>query len=134
MSTPLALIARSARMLGFRTALDAGGAKALFYTGTKPAQPGHATSETLLGTVLLASPCGALSEFEDLALLTVSVPLTTLAVASGEIGFVRLANGSGQVFLDVAAGLVGSGAPAIVNVAQVFTGGEIRLISCVLAD
>lgn len=134
MSTPLSLIARSARMLGFRNAMDAGGAKALFYTGTKPAKPSLTTSETLLGTMLLPSPCGALSSLEDLALLELTVPQTILAVASGEIGFIRLTNGAGGVFLDLVVGLVGSGAPAIVNVAQVFSGGEIQLISCTLAD
>ena len=143
MSTALALIARTARLSGLRTALDVGGARLLFYTGLPPATTGATTAETLLGTALLSNPCGALgqtvvSPTSTLATLTMTVPKTTTAVASGVIGWVRMANGvggaAGEGFIDLPAGLVDSGAPAILNVMQVFAGGEIQLLSCVLAE
>ena len=139
MSTPLSLVARTARMLGLRDAVDVGGARMLFYTGLPPANASLPTTETLLGTLLLSTPCGVLGQLvisstSTLATLTMAVPKTGMAVASGLIGWVRIANGALDGFMDLPAGLTGFDAPIIVNVAQVFTGGEIQLISCVLAE
>ena len=134
MTVPLSLVARTARMLGMRDALDVGGAKMLFYTGLIAATPDTATTETLLARVVLGTPSGALGEDAGLATLTLVVPQTILAINSGLIGWLRLVNGVGQGFLDLPVGLVNSGAPAILNVLQVFTGGEFQLISCILAE
>ena len=140
MTTPLSLLARRARLHGLREDLDAGGAQIEFYTGTPPSEPDLAAAETLLATMALAAPCGALGQVgatqtaRSLATLTLTVPQTVLAVASGVIGWLRLTNGAEQGFIDLPVGLVGSGAPALVNAVQVFTGGEIQLVSCVLAE
>lgn len=134
MTVPLSLVARKARMLGMRDAMDVGGAKMLFYTGAIAATPDTATTETLLSRVVLSAPSGALGEDAGLATLTLVVPQTILAINSGLIGWLRLVNGIGQGFLDLPVGLVNSGAPAILNVLQVFTGGEFQLISCILAE
>lgn len=121
-------------MLGLRDALDADGARMQAYTGLPPANPSLETTETLLGTIFLSAPCGALGQSAGLATLTMAVPKTGMAVASGVIGWLRLTNGALDGFIDLPVGLTGSGAPAIVNVAQVYTGGEIQLISCILAE
>lgn len=134
MTTPLSLIARKARMLGLRDALDVDGARMQAYTGVPPASPSLATAEVLLGTILLSAQCGVLGQSAGLATLTMAVPKTDMAVASGVIGWLRLTNGALEGFIDLPVGLPGSGAPAIVNVAQVFTGGEIQLISCIFAE
>jgi uncharacterized membrane protein len=137
MTTALSLIARKAEMLGLRIGLDTGGAKVLFYTNTPPVLPDTATTETLLGTITLAAPCGTLGESgvapaPVYATLTITVPQVAAAVATGIIGWVRFTNGAGNGFMDLPVGVAGSGMPVIVNVLQVYANGEIRLASCVL--
>lgn len=133
MTTPLSLIARKAELTGLRNALDVGGAMLKFYTNSMPAKPEEVTSETLLGTILLAETSGTVGNAADLATLTLTVPQVTTAATTGVLGFVRLTNGAGDVFMDLAAGVAGSGMPVIVNVLQVYTGGEMQLVSCVIA-
>ena len=139
MTTPLSLIARKGRMLGLRDALDIGGAKLLFYPNLPPAKPDTVTAETLLGTLVLAAPCGVLGQSgvapdPIFATLTITTPRVVSASATGVVGWVRLVNGAGDGFMDMLAGLAGSGAPVIVNVLQVFQNGELQLVSCVLSE
>lgn len=139
MTTPLSLIARNGRMSGLRAALDIGGAKLLFYTNLPPAKPDDVTAETLIGTLALAAPCGVLGQSGVapaplFATLTLTTPRVVAASATGVVGWVRLVNGAGDGFLDLLVGLAGSGAPAIVNVLQVFQNGELQLVSCVLSE
>ena len=131
MSTPLSLIGRKAQMLGLRTGLDAGSVR--YYTGVPPSTPSLGTAESLLASVALSAPCGVVGDASGLATLTLTLPLVTLSTLSGEIGFVRLVDSAGNGFLDLPVGLVNSGKPAILNATQVFTGGEIQLLSCTLA-
>lgn len=134
MSIALTLAARKARMTGLRNQIDLGTGQFLFYTGTPPATPDLAADATLLGTIVLAVPCGALGESATQALLTFTVPQFVLAIASGVIGWVRIANAAGDKFMDLPCGLSASAAPVILSALQVFTGGEIRLLSAVLAE
>lgn len=133
MTTPLSLIARKAELTGLRNALDVGAGKALFYTGAPPALPDSPSEGTLLGTIELATPSGSISDSGGLALLTLATPQTTLAVATGVVGFVRLVNGAGDGFMDLPVGLEGSGQPVIVNTTQVYLLGDLKLVSCVIA-
>lgn len=135
MTTPLSLIARKAEINGLRDALDVGGATMLFYTNAPPALPDDTTAETLLGTIALATPCGTLGETGTgpiYALLSLTVPQSTLASATGIIGWARLVNGAGDGFMDLPVGLTGSGMPVIISSQQVYAGGEIRLVSCLI--
>jgi hypothetical protein len=135
MTTPLSLIARKAEMAGLRAGLDAGGAGVLFYTGVPTALPDMPTAEVLLGSLPLASPCGTLGEAGTgpfFATLSITVPQVVLASATGVIGWVRFVDGAGNGFIDLLAGLEGSGAPVIVNATQVYAGGELRLVSCLI--
>lgn len=134
MTTPLSLIARKAHLTGLRDGVDVGGARLLFYTNAPPATPDTATTESLLGTIALASPSGAIGQSGTLATWTLTTPQVASATASGIIGWARLVNGAGNGFMDMLAGLAGSGAPVIVNVAQVYTGGEIQLVSCLVSE
>lgn len=133
-ATPLSLIGRQASLTGIRNGLDVGGGRALCYTGTPPDSAADTPAGALLGTVLLASTSGAVATSGALATLTLAMPRTAMATASGEIGFIRLADGSGTGYLDARAGVEGSGMPAIVNVTQVYAGGEIQLLSFVIAQ
>lgn len=132
MTTPLSLAARLARITATRTVLDGGSAR--FHSGALPATPDTAIAEPPLATVPLAAPTsGAVSDVDGFATLTLT-PVSALASAMGQVGFVRLADASGNGVMDLAAGLEGSGAPAIVNTLNVFTGGEVSLISCVIDE
>lgn len=133
MTTPLSLIGRKAELLGLRDALDAGGAALLFYPNTPSALPDDATAEVLIGAINLATPSGAIGQSGMLATLTLTIPQVASAANTGVIGWARLVNGAGNGFLDLLAGLAGSGAPVIVNTLQVYAGGEIQLLSCVIA-
>lgn len=135
MTTPLSLIARKAELQGLRDALDAGGAKMLFYTNAPTGLPDDTTAEALLGTIVLATPCGTLGETGAgpvFATLSLTVPQPIMAGTTGVIGWARLANGAGDGFMDLPVGLPGSGMPVIVNTQQVYAGGEIRLVSCLI--
>ena len=133
MSEALSLIARQACLTGLQNALDAGGGRALFFAGAPPDTPADTPAGALLGTVLLASTSGTVGASGALATLTLAVPRVAAATASGDIGFMRLADGAGNGFRDVVAGVDGSGALAVLNSTQVFAGGEIQLTACVLA-
>lgn len=133
MTTPLSLIARKAELTGLRNALDIGGAKVLFYTGTVPPLPDDPTAETLIGTIPLSATSGVVGASALLATLTLTVPQVAPAAATGQIGFVRLVNGAGVGFMDLPAGVAGSGMPVIVNATLVYAGGELQLVSCVIA-
>lgn len=133
MTTQLSLIARKAELTGLRNALDVGGAKALFYTGAPPATADLPTSEALIGTIALAATSGIVGEAGALAILTLTVPQVAPASSTGLIGFVRLVNGAGSGFMDLPVGLAGEGQPVTVNAAQVYAGGELQLVSCVIA-
>jgi hypothetical protein len=133
MSTPISLKGRKGRLLGLRDTWDLGGeASMLFYTGVPPATPDTATPATLLGEIEFASPSGLVGESGNLATLTLTVPRVTLASASGLIGWVRIVDAAGDGYLDLLA--AESDAPVIINAAQVFAGGEIQLLSCVLSE
>lgn len=134
MSTPLSLLARKGRMSGLRDAIDLQGGEVLFYTNLPPVSPDTATLETLLGILPLGIPCGVVGNSGGFATLTFVVPQITLAVASGFIGWLRVTDGNGAGMLDLLCGLPGSGQAAIINAVQVFTGGEIRLTSCVFGE
>lgn len=137
MTTPLSLLGRKAQLLGLRDAIDVGGGKALFYAGLPPATPDEVTAEALLGTLALATPSGVVGNSGPLATLTLTTPRVAAASGSGAVGWVRLTNAAGDGFMDLLAGLAGlagSGAPVIVNLTQVYAGGELQLISCVIAE
>lgn len=131
--TPLSLIARKGELLGLRDALDAGGAALRFYPNTPPALPDTATAEVLIGTIALAVPSGAVGQSGALATLTLTTPRAAPAAVTGVIGWARLVNGAGDGFMDLPVGLAGSNLPVIVNATQVYAGGELQLISCVIS-
>ena len=139
MSTPLSLLARQARLLALRDLMDVGGAGMQFYTGDAvPDTPETATTETLLGTVTLATPSGAISSIGATATLALTVPRTNAAIATGSIGWVRFIDGAGAGVMDLQVGKVGvqytPPRPVLVSDLQVYAGGELQLISCVISE
>lgn len=142
MSTPLSLSMRQARLLATRDHLDVGGGELWFYTLpdplTIPATPETATTETLLGVIPLAGPSGAIGASGTVATLTLTVPRAAPAGVTGLIGFVRLMDGAGNSHLDLLVGKSGvtydPPRPVLVSDLQVYSGGELQLLSCVISE
>ena len=134
MTVPLSLAARQARLTALRDFIDSGGALLRFYSGTAPAKPEDATAQTLLGTIALASPCGAIGASAATATLSVSVPRVNACDVSGVVGWVRFCKGDGTGVLDVAVVEAPAGGAVVLSDTQVYAGGELQLISCVISE
>ena len=142
MTTPLSLAARQARVLALRDLLDVGGAKLRFYTLADatplPATPETATTETLLGVMALAAPSGSIGAVGNVARLTMTVPRTTTALDTALVGMVRFVDGAGASHMDLRVGKVGEvytpARSVLLSDLQVYTGGELQLISCVISE
>lgn len=132
MSALLSLAARQARLLALRGLLD-GGAMRL-YPNVPPATPETASTEVLLGTVALPSPAGAIGASGAMATLTLTTPLVTAVGTTGVIGWVRFCDSAGAGVMDLPAGGIGSGLPVVVSNTQVYAGGEVQLLTCVIAE
>lgn len=132
MSVLLSLAARQARLLALRGLLDGGAVRA--YTNVPPATPETASTETLLGTVALPNPAGAIGASGAIATLTLTTPLVTSVDATGVIGWVRFVDSTGTGVLDLPAGGVGSGMPVVLSNTQVYAGGEVHLLTCVISE
>lgn len=141
MSTPLSLAARLTRMLALRDLLDTGGARLEFYTLDEadplPTTPETTTTETLLGNMALAAPSGSVGYVGYVAKLTMTVPRTTTALDTALVGMVRFVDGAGDSHLDLRVGKVGEvydpPRSVLLSDLQVYTGGELQLISCVIS-
>ena len=126
MSSPLSLAGKRAELTGLRNVLWG----VRFYTGLPPSSPDDTPTDVLLGEVVLASPSGVVALP---AVLEVTCPQIANAATSGILGWVRFVDAAGDGLLDVRAGLSAAGHPAVVNVVQVYEGGELQLISCTLS-
>lgn len=132
MSVPLSLAIRQARLLAVRDAMAA----LWFYTGTYPATPETATAETKLAVDTLAAPAGAIGASGYVGTLTLTVPRVSAAIADGVIGWVRVVDAAGAGIMDLPVVAVGTAGtwPVIASVLQVFTGGELQLLSFVISE
>ncbi|MGQ0708687.1 MAG: hypothetical protein ACT4NV_02950 [Rhodoferax sp.] len=133
MTTALSLAARTARLAVLKDLIQAGGYLD-FYAGTPPATPDAAPGSTLLAHMALPNPVGAITQGGGYAVLTLAVPVTTNCVASGQVGWARFYSGSETGILDLPAGTEGADAPLILSALQVYTGGELQLLACVLRE
>lgn len=139
----LSLAARQARLLALRDLIDVGGAELWFYTGAAvPATPETATLETFLGAVTLAAPSGAIGAAGNVATWTLTVPRVNAATTTGVVGWVRFVDGGGNGVLDLLAGAAAAAAAGtyspprqvLLSDLQVYAGGEIQLLSCVISE
>lgn len=104
-----------------------GAGKAKFYDGTQPAGPGTAiTTQTLLGTLTLSDPAGAVSG----GVLTFDVITDdSSADASGTASFVRFTDSDDNAVIDLdVTNNAGTGAVKM-NTTTIVTGGPIRITS-----
>ena len=136
MTSPLSLDARKARLGALRDVIDAsGGGRMLCYEGlVTPLTPETDTTDTLLCTLLLAATSGVVGDAGGVATLTLSVPRAALAATTGVVGWVRLDNGLGEGILDMLASEVPGTTPVVLSDTQVYAGGELQLVTCVIAE
>lgn len=137
MPTPLSLVTRQARLLALRDQIDAGGGGALWlYEGVMPVEgtPEIATAAVFLGAIELAVVSGAIGVSGNIATYTLTSPQTGNMVATGIVGWVRAVDGTGLGVMDLTAGGVASGAQAIFSDTQMYAGGEVQLLSCVIGE
>ena len=143
MSAPLSLAARLARVIALRDMIDAhGGGQMLFYgaigTDVLPSTPETVITAAPLATLPLDTPTsGAVDVAGEapalLALLSLT-PVSGLASAQGLVGFARIADGAGVGIVDLRAGPPGSELPVILSAMQLYTGGEVKLLSCLISE
>lgn len=138
---PLCLGARMARLTATRDYIDSGGGEFWFYTGSPPSGPASGTSETLLAVVALDTVSGAITFTGDLAIYTISVPRVGSASVTGIVGWVRVVDGAGDGVMDLLAGMadpvtgiVPAGVVAVLSATQIYAGGEVQLVSCVITE
>lgn len=136
MTVPLALGVRQTRILATRDYIDSnGGGRILLYTGSPPSIPDAGTSETLLCTILFGvAPSANLSVVSTKARLTYVVPQIAVASSTGIVAWGRFANGLGYGVMDLPVGAPGSGMPIILSDTQLYAGGEVQLLSCILEE
>ena len=91
-------------------ALDNG--SALLYTGAPPASPNAAATGTLLATFALPAD---LAPVTSTATFTANAIASVTAAATGTPGYLRLKKSDGTAWVDLTAGVQGSGADAIVT-------------------
>ena len=143
MSEPLSLAARLARVIALRSMIDAhGGGKMFFYeaigAGVLPPTPETAVTTAPLATLPLDTPTSGTvdtaGEATALVALLSLTPVSALASLQGVVGFVRIADGAGAGIVDLRAGPPGSDLPVILSAMQMYTGGEVKLLSCLISE
>lgn len=132
MSAPLSLVCRSARVLAVRECINGGAMYA--FEGVPPATPETVSAYPRVGNISLAATAGAMGTTGNFATLTLTCPRVAPAEATGLIGWVRFVDSVGNGVMDLLAGAAGSSLPAIFSDLQVYTGGEMQLVSCVISE
>lgn len=134
--TALSLTARKARLTTLRDVIDLGvGGYLRLYTGSSvPASPDTSTSETLLANIPLAYPSGSITDAAGVAIYTIATPCVASALVTGVVGWARFTDKDGNGVLDrevVKSPAMGS---IVLSETQLYVGGEIQLLSCIIKE
>ena len=116
----------------FLNAIDAGstGGTIKIYTGTIPATPETAiTSQVLLGTLTFGKPCGTVT---NKTFTAGSITQDSAADASGTATWARVADSSGNAFVDIDVTTIGGGGALQLNTVNIVAGGPILVSSFVI--
>jgi hypothetical protein len=103
---------------------DSGAGTLKFYTGPKPAAGAAISTETLLGTLTFADPCGTVT---DGVLTFDTITEDSAADATGEAVWARAADSAGNFVADFTVGT--SAADIILNTISIVAGGPISISS-----
>lgn len=135
MTLALSPAVKLARVTAVRTTIDGGpsGGKIELHSGTRPAT-GVADPSTLCATIVLSDPSGTV----DAAGLHLTAPAPAQAVLAGVILWARVTDSTGAYVMDGDVRMSTDGdvaiADFIIDVAQVYVGSFVNLVSAVLAE
>ncbi len=127
---------KEARSTAVKATIDAGSTfgKIKLYTATRPASGASASGCTLLATILFSDPCGTVDG--DGLHLTADDPAQ--AVAAGIINWARVTDSDDNYVMDGDVRLSTDTdvaiADFIIDVAQVYVGSYVNLVSALLAE
>lgn len=111
---------------------DAGPCKILVYSGVQPASPAVAASGTLLATFLATDPAGAITAPTNVARLTFGAFSDVTAVGTGNAGWFRITDNSGDVIADGEVTVTGGGGQLTIGSLAITTGGTVSITSLVV--
>lgn len=122
---------RTARAAANINAIDAGGSGSIaIYSGFQPATGGAITTQTLLATAQLASPCG----IAENGVLTFNEIQNAVAITNGFIEWARIFNGGGQFVMDLDCGDATSTAALRFADLEAKEGGSIIIASASITE
>lgn len=123
----LATAVKDTALTNIKTAIDAGAGPGTIkiYTATMPTLPSDAvTSQTLLGTLTFADPCGTVSS----NLLTMSaITQDSSADATGTAAWARIADSTGATVMDIDVTNTGGGGTLQLNTVNIVATGPILI-------
>ena len=129
----LSMAARQARLNALLTLINEG-KRIDFYAGTPPAKPELPTTQMLLASIALAIPAGVVDEVDGVATLTVTTPRDVQCIKTGVVGWARFFDGDEGGIMDLEVGAIGSSSPVVLSDLRVYTGGELQLLACSIAE
>jgi hypothetical protein len=124
---------RQARGQVIINAIDAGSGpgKLILYTAPQPSIKGAAiTTQTQLGVMLFADPCG--SNTAGVSTLTLNSDPT--ADADGDVAWGRVTDSAGVFVADISATLLAGAGPIRMPSLTVYAGGPVNVASVVLTE
>lgn len=118
---------RSARLQAIIDGIDSGSANGYVELFT--------SSSVLLGTIVLANPCGVVGTGAQIGTMTFAPSSPDLSVdADGTLDHAKVYNSAGVHQLTATCGVAGSGADIIFNTTTFLTGGSASLLSWSLIE
>ena len=129
----LSMAARQARLNALLTLINEG-KRIDFYAGTPPAKPELPTTQMLLASITLAIPAGVVDEVDGVATLTITTPRDVQCIKTGVVGWARFFDGDTGGIMDLEVGAIGSSSPVVLSDLRVYTGGELQLLACSIAE
>ena len=130
MTTPLSLAIRQARLTVVRDHISA----IRLYEGTLPASPDGTTTDTLLASLTLETPAGAIGADGAMATLTVTTPIITNVAVTGVVAWARFVDDTGVAVMDCLVSSVPNSTPVVLSDTQIFVGAEVQLLSCAITE
>ena len=127
------MAARQARLNALLTLINEG-KRIDFYAGTPPAKPELPTTQMLLASITLATPAGAVGVVDGVATLTITTPRDVQCIKTGVVGWARFFDGDEGGIMDLEVGAIGSSSPVVLSDLRVYTGGELQLLACSIAE
>lgn len=123
---------RNNRSLQIRNAIDAGPGQGLLklYTGPQPARGAAITTQTFLGQVSFADPCGECA----VGVFTAAPLIDGMALNTGTVAWARITDSNGIFVADASVTLLAGVGPVRMPSLEVYQGGNIHGVSVVITE